>query len=156
MIFVILGTHELEFKRLLEYLEKMNINEEVVIQSGNTHFNSNKYKIIPFLDPNEFKDYIEKSDLVITHGGVGSILTGLRYKKKVITMPRLSKYKEHNDDHQLEICNKLSKDGYTINCTDYESLEKAIKNYKNIELKPYKFDNSKLINFISKTIDTII
>ncbi|MDQ0150977.1 PssE/Cps14G family polysaccharide biosynthesis glycosyltransferase [Eubacterium multiforme] len=155
MIFVILGTHELEFKRLLEYLEKMNINEEVVIQSGNTHFTSNKYKIIPFLDPNEFKNYIEKSDLVITHGGVGSILTGLRYKKKVITMPRLSKYKEHNDDHQLEICNKLSKDGYTINCTDYESLESAIENYKNIELKSYNFDNSKLINFISKTIDTI-
>lgn len=155
MIFVILGTHELEFKRLLEYLEKMNINEEVVIQSGNTHFTSNKYKIIPFLDPNEFKNYIEKSDLVITHGGVGSILTGLRYKKKVITMPRLSKYKEHNDDHQLEICNKLSKDGYTINCTDYESLENAIENYKNIELKSYNFDNSKLINFISKTIDTI-
>lgn len=155
MIFVILGTHELEFKRLLEYLEKMNINEDVVIQSGNTHFTSNKYKIIPFLDPNEFKNYIEKSDLVITHGGVGSILTGLRYKKKVITMPRLSKYKEHNDDHQLEICNKLSKDGYTINCTDYESLENAIENYKNIELKSYNFDNSKLINFISKTIDTI-
>ncbi|MGG7079201.1 PssE/Cps14G family polysaccharide biosynthesis glycosyltransferase [Clostridium sardiniense] len=155
MIFVILGTHELEFKRMLQYLEDMNINEEVLIQSGNTEFSSKKYKVIPFLSPKEFDEYINKSDLVITHGGVGSILTGLRYKKKVITMPRLSKYKEHNDDHQLEICNKLSKEGYTINCTDFDSLNEAIKNYKEIDLKEYVFDNSKLINFINDTIDNL-
>lgn len=155
MIFVILGTHELEFKRMLQYLEDMNINEEVLIQSGNTEFSSKKYKVIPFLSPKEFDEYINKSDLVITHGGVGSILTGLRYKKKVITMPRLSKYKEHNDDHQLEICNKLSKEGYTINCTDFDSLSESIKNYKEIDLKEYVFDNSKLINFINDTIDNL-
>ena len=49
MIFVILGTHELEFKRMLQYLEDMNINEQVIIQSGNTEFSSKKYKVIPFL-----------------------------------------------------------------------------------------------------------
>ena len=70
-------------------------------------------------------------------------------------MPRLSKYKEHNDDHQLEICNKLSKEGYTINCTDFDSLSEAIKNYKEINLKEYVFDNSKLINFINDTIDNL-
>ena len=43
MIFVTLGTHELEFKRLLNYLEEMDIKEEVVIQSGNTKFDSKKY-----------------------------------------------------------------------------------------------------------------
>lgn len=155
MIFVILGTHELEFKRLLQYLEDMYIKEEVIIQSGNTNFTSNKYKVIPFLDQNDFNKYIKKSTLVITHGGVGSILTALRHKKKVITMPRLSKYNEHNDDHQLEICNKLSKEGYTMNCTDYDSLKEFIENYKKIELRPYIFDNSRLINFLTETIDNI-
>lgn len=155
MIFVILGTHELEFKRLLKYLEDMDIKEEVIIQSGNTNFTSNKYKVIPFLDQNDFNKYIKESTLVITHGGVGSILTALRHKKKVITMPRLSKYNEHNDDHQLEICNKLSKEGYTMNCTDYDSLKEFIENYKKIELRPYIFDNSRLINFLTETIDNI-
>ncbi len=155
MIFVILGTHELEFKRLLQYLEDMDIKEEVIIQSGNTNFTSNKYKVIPFLDQNDFNKYIKESTLVITHGGVGSILTALRHKKKVITMPRLSKYNEHNDDHQLEICNKLSKEGYTMNCTDYDSLKEFIENYNKIELRPYIFDNSRLINFLTETIDNI-
>ena len=70
-------------------------------------------------------------------------------------MARLSKYNEHNDDHQLEICNKLSKEGYTINCTDFESLKEAIYNYKDIELKPYIFNNDELVNFIDETIKNI-
>lgn len=155
MIFVTLGTHELGFKRMLQYLEDMDIDEEIVIQSGNTEFLSNKYKVIPFLSQKEFNEYMNKSDLIITHGGVGSILTGLRYKKKVITMPRLSKYNEHNDDHQLEICEKLSKEGYTINCIDFDSLKSAINNYKKVELKEYIFDNNKLINFITDAIDNL-
>lgn len=153
MIFVILGTHELEFKRLLQYLEDMDIKEEVIIQSGNTEFTSKKYKVIPFLGQNDFDKYIKESNLVITHGGVGSILTALRYGKKVITMARLSKYKEHNDDHQLEICYKLSKEGYTINCNDFNELKNGIENYRDIKLKPYIFDNSRLINFIKDKID---
>lgn len=155
MIFVILGTHELEFKRLLKYLEDMDIKEKVVIQSGNTQFSSEKYEIIPFLSQGDFDKYIDESELIITHGGVGSILTGLKHNKKVITMARLSKYNEHNDDHQLEICNKLSKEGYTINCKDFESLKEAIYNYKDIELKPYIFNNDELVNFIDETIKNI-
>lgn len=155
MIFVILGTHELEFKRLLKYLEDMDIKEKVVIQSGNTQFSSEKYEIIPFLSQGDFDKYIDESELIITHGGVGSILTGLKHNKKVITMARLSNYNEHNDDHQLEICNKLSKEGYTINCTDFESLKEAIYNYKDIELKPYIFNNDELVNFIYETIKNI-
>ena len=155
MIFVILGTHELEFKRLLKYLEDMDIKEKIVIQSGNTQFSSEKYEIIPFLSQGDFDKYIDESELIITHGGVGSILTGLKHNKKVITMARLSNYNEHNDDHQLEICNKLSKEGYTINCTDFESLKEAIYNYKDIELKPYIFNNDELVNFIDETIKNI-
>ncbi|MCR6514900.1 MAG: PssE/Cps14G family polysaccharide biosynthesis glycosyltransferase [Clostridium sp.] len=152
MIFVILGTHELSFVRLLNYLEKMDIKEEVVIQSGNTPFTSKKYKVIPFLAQGEFDEYINKSDLVITHGGVGSIFTAFKYNKKVITMPRLSKYNEHNDDHQLEICEKFDREGYTKNCTDYDTLEKSIKTYKDIEFKKYKFDNSRILNYLNKII----
>lgn len=155
MIFVTLGTHELGFKRMLEYLEKMDIKEEVFIQSGNTEFKSEKYKITQFLSPSEFEECIEKSDLIITHGGVGSILTALKRKKKVIVMARLQEYNEHNDNHQLEICEKLQKDNYLISCKTFEEFKNAIENYKNVELKEYKFDNSNLLNFISETIDSI-
>ena len=152
MVFVTLGTHELGFKRMLEYLEKLEIKEEVLIQSGNTEFKSEKYKIVQFLSPAEFDETMEKCDLVITHGGVGSILGALKRGKKVIVMARLQKYNEHNDDHQLEVCEKLAKDGYIISCTTFEEFKNAVENYKSLELKPYKFDNTKLLNFIEDVI----
>jgi len=155
MIFVTLGTHELEFTRLLNYLEKMDIDEEVIIQCGNTNFKSKKYKIVPFLTPDEFNEAMNKCDLLICHGGVGSILSALKKNKKVITVPRLSKYNEHNDDHQVEICKKFSKENYIISCLNYEELEYAIKNYKRIVLEPYIFNNSRLLNFIQSYIDNI-
>ncbi|WP_297638945.1 PssE/Cps14G family polysaccharide biosynthesis glycosyltransferase [uncultured Clostridium sp.] len=152
MIFVTLGTHELSFKRMLEYLEKLDLTEEVLIQSGNTEFKSDKYKIVQFLSPTEFDQTMEKCDLVITHGGVGSILGALKREKKVITMARLQKYNEHNDDHQLEICEKLANDGYIVSCTTFEEFQNAVLDYKNLELKPYKFDNTKLLRFIEEVI----
>ena len=155
MIFVTLGTHELAFKRLLNYLEEMDIKEEVVIQSGNTKFDSKKYKIIPFLSHDEFDDYIKKSELVITHGGVGSILNALKNEKKVIAMPRLSKFKEHNDDHQIEICEKFDREKYIISCQDFQELKEAIYNYRDYKFIRYPFNNERLIDFIVNTIDNI-
>ena len=155
MIFVTLGTHELEFTRLLNYLERMDIDEDVIIQCGNTNFESKKYKVIPFLTQEQFNQVMDKCDLLICHGGVGSILSALKHNKKVITVPRLSKYNEHNDNHQVEICKKFSKENYIINCLNYEEIEYAIKNYKSISLKPYIFDNSSLLGFIKNYIDNI-
>ena len=155
MIFVTLGTHELEFTRLLDYLEKMDIDEDVIIQCGNTSFKSEKYKVIPFLSQDEFNKAMDKCDLLICHGGVGSILSALKQNKKIITVPRLSKYNEHNDDHQIEICKKFSKEKYIINCLNYQQLYYSIKNYKKINLKTYVFDNSRLLNFIEDYINSI-
>ena len=155
MIFVILGTHELEFKRLLRYLEDMDIKEEVIIQSGNTKFDSKKYKIIPFLSHDEFENYIKRSELIITHGGVGSILNALKNDKKVIAMPRLAKFREHNDNHQVEICQKLDRCKYIISCKDFQELKDAISNYRDYKFIKYPFNNKRLINFIEDTIDNI-
>ena len=35
-------------------------------------------------------------------------------------MPRLSKFKEHNDDHQIEICEKFDRKKYIISCKTFK------------------------------------
>lgn len=155
MIFVTLGTHELPFTRILEYIDKADIDDEIIIQSGNTRFYSKKYKVIPFMTSQEFDSFVDKSDLVISHAGVGTIFSALRKNKKVITVPRLSKYREHNDDHQLEIAEKFSKEKYIINCLNYEEFIISIRNYKNFDFKKYKFKNERIINYIQDYIDNI-
>lgn len=133
MIFVTLGTQKQSFKRLLEEIEscKMLDNEEIIAQIGYTQFESNKIKTIDFLDQDEFSRHIQNSEFVITHGGVGSIFSALLENKRVIAVPRLKRYGEHVDDHQVEICSKLASMGYIINYNPDEHIGE--ENPPNIE-----------------------
>ena len=104
MILVTLGTNDESFERLLKAIdkeiEKKTINERVVVQAGCTKYESKNMEILDLVPRDEFDKLIKECDLLITHGGVGSILTGINYGKKVIAVPRLAKYHEHGNDHQ--------------------------------------------------------
>ena len=97
MILVTLGTQDKSFKRLLDAIQKEidkgNIKDRVVVQAGCTEYESNDMEIFDLIDRDKFSELIKECDLLITHGGVGSILTGLKNNKKVITAPRLKEYK---------------------------------------------------------------
>ena len=108
-------------------------------------------EIFDFVNPSDMKDYIKKSKYIITHGGVGSILDSLKCNKKVIAVARLSKYKEHTNDHQLQIIDEFTKLGYIIDGSN--NLEKAIKNLDNFKLNKYQSNNENFIKLISDYID---
>ena len=107
MILVMLGTQNNSFHRLLEkideLIEKGIIKEEVIVQAGYTKYESNKMKIIDFTSREELEKLEQKANFIITHGGVGSIITSLEKGKKVIAVPRLHEYGEHVNNHQKEI-----------------------------------------------------
>ena len=96
MILVTLGTQNNSFHRLLEEVQKNidngNIKEEVIVQNGYTKFDSKQMKLIKEIPQDEFNKLIDQANLVITHGGVGSIITAITKGKKVIAIPRLKKY----------------------------------------------------------------
>ena len=118
MIFVTLGTQDKSFVRLLKAIDKAIddgiIKDEVIVQAGYTKYESDNMKIFDLIDRDEFANYIKKCDVLITHGGVGSIITGLKNNKKVIAIPRLSKYKEHINDHQIQNNEAFSSNGYVL------------------------------------------
>ena len=107
MILVLLGTQNNSFHRLLEEIERLIenkvITEEVIVQAGYTKYTSENMKIFDFISKEELEELQEKADLIITHGGVGSILLSITKDKKVIAVPRLHQYEEHVNNHQKEI-----------------------------------------------------
>ena len=107
MILVMLGTQNNSFHRLLEEIDKLikenMIKEEVIVQAGYTKYETNNMKIIDLMPKEELEELQDKADLIITHGGVGSIISSLEKGKKVIAITRLHKYGEHVNDHQKEI-----------------------------------------------------
>ena len=154
MILVTVGTQDKEFKRLFENVEelinKKIINEEVIAQAGCTKFTSDKMKIIDYLDRQELLNYMEKANYIICHGGVGTIIDALNMNKKVIVMPRLEKYHEHVNDHQLEIVEEFAKNNYIL---DGNNLEKAISKLNEFIPKKYQSNNSNFIKLIEDYIE---
>ena len=161
MIFVMLGTQNNSFQRLLEEVDKLIskniIKEEVVVQAGYTQYQPKceKMKIIDFVPREELDTYEQNANFIITHGGVGSIITSLEKGKKVIAVPRLHQYGEHVNNHQTEIVEKFNEGGNIIGLQSVEELEEAIKKVQNFEPKPYIENNKKMLELIKNFIDNI-
>lgn len=157
MILITLGTQDKQFIRLLETvqseIDKGNINDKVVVQAGYTKFDSNDMEIFDLIDREKFSDLISKCDVLITHGGVGSIINGLQNNKKVIVAPRLAKYDEHMNDHQLQITENFYKAGYILPLYENDDLGKILKNIKSFKPKKFKSNTSHIIKIISDFID---
>ncbi len=150
MILVTLGTQDKDFSRLLKAIDKLIdkkvIKEKVIVQAGYTKYKSKNMQIFDLIDQEELENLTDKCSLLITHGGVGSILMGIKKNKKIIAAARLSKYKEHTNDHQKEIIKEFVKDGYIKELKNFNKLEEVIKETK--KFKPKKFE-SNTNNFIS-------
>lgn len=160
MILVLLGTQNNEFTRLLKEIERNideeNIKEEVIVQAGFTKYKSDKMKIFDMLPKEELMEYVKKANLVITHGGVGSIQTALQENKKVIAVPRKSKYSEHVNDHQCQIVKTFDEKGYLIGTNGIEDLEEALKKSKDFNPVKYKKSENNIINIIDNYLKNTI
>ena len=156
MILVLLGTQNNSFHRLLDEVEKNiengNIKEEVIVQAGFTKYESNKMNIFDEISRDKMDDLINKSDFIITHAGVGSIINALKKEKKVIVVPRLKKYNEHVNDHQLDIVRDFNSKGYIIGLEDVTMLEEAIKKIKDFKPKKYLSNTDNFIKIIEDYI----
>lgn len=157
MILVTLGTQDKSFHRLLEIIQEQininNIKEKVIIQAGYTKFESKDMDIFDLIDVESLNRLIKKADIVITHGGVGSILTALKYNKKIIAVARLKKYKEHTNDHQKQIIDIMHKDGFILKYEEENNFAEILENIKNFKPKKYISNTSNIINALSKFIE---
>ncbi len=153
MILVTLGTQKEQFTRLLDYIEKSNIKDEIIVQAGHTKYESKKMKIFDFIPYEKMNEYIDKADLVITHSGTGSVLMPLKKGKKVIVCARLQKYNEHVDDHQKQLVEVFKDEGYVLELDENNSLDDLIKEIKTFKPKKYKSNTEKFIGNLEKEIE---
>lgn len=159
MILVLLGTQDNSFHRLLEkieeLIEKEVIKDEVIVQAGHTKYKTDKMKVFDLMPIEQLYDYEEQADLVITHGGVGSIVSSIKRNKKVIAVPRKHQYKEHINDHQKEIVELFNKKRYIIGINDIEELQDALEKVENFIPEKYQSNNSKILNIIEEFIEKV-
>jgi UDP-N-acetylglucosamine transferase subunit ALG13 len=131
LIFITVGSQKFQFNRLLQYIddlvEKHIISDEIFAQTGFCSYQPKHYAFKEFLDREEFHKKISESDIIITHGGTGTIMGAVKAGKRVIAVPRLSSYGEHVDDHQEQIVNQFMESGMLPGVRRLEELAEAIK-----------------------------
>lgn len=158
MIFVTLGSQKFQFNRLLKEIDRLieenKIIEEVFAQTGYSDYVPKNYKYKSFLDRNEFKDIMEKANKVITHGGTGAIVGAVKQGKKVIAVPRLEKYGEHVDDHQLQIIEEFKKMNFIKSANKIDELSEIISNIDRCEFYKYESNTKVIIDSIESFINS--
>ena len=137
MIFVTVGTHEQGFERLIKKVDDLvrdgKIKEDVVMQIGFTQYKPKYCKWQKLFPYSEMKEMMQKARIVITHGGPASFIMALQEGKTPIVVPRMAKYNEHVNDHQLDFSlavNERYKNLIVVK--DVETLEEVISDYDNL------------------------
>lgn len=156
MIFVTLGSQKFQFNRLLKEIDNLvgkgKITEKVFAQTGYSDYEPRNYEYKNFLDRDEFIKVMERCDKVITHGGTGAIIGAVKQKKKVIGVPRLAKYDEHVDDHQLQIINEFSNMNLIISIEEIKELEEKLNELDLRSFEAYISNTNAIINSIEAII----
>lgn len=159
MILVVLGTHELPFTRLLNEVERLKskniIEDDIIVQSGHTKYNSDKLTIKQFVSYTEMDLLCEQARLIITHAGTGSIIAGINKGKSVIACARLKKYGEHNDDHQLQIVSALANQGHILSWEEGAMLEEVIQKAETFQPTPFRSGREQIYQLIENFIDEV-
>ena len=109
MIFVTVGTDQ-PFDRLVRSLDEWaekNGRTDVFAQIGETKFVPRHLKSVHFLEAPEYQQHFANASVVISHAGMGTILTALRHKKPILVMPRRASLGEHRNEHQLATATHL-------------------------------------------------
>lgn len=113
MIFLTTGT-QLPFDRLVRAVDDWADTAQPeggivaqVLPSARAPYVPRNFAPRPRLSPAEYDDLFARARLVISHAGMGTILTALTQGKRICILPRQFRYGEHRNDHQLATAERL-------------------------------------------------
>lgn len=152
MIFVILGTQDIQFNRLLIELDRLVgegvIREEVFAQTGYSTYVPQHFMFQDFITMETFEAYIEKASVVISHGGAGSLIASVKSGKKVIGIPRRKKYGEHVNDHQVELIEQFTSHRYILAVMEMDGLKEALEKIEDFIPENYQSGNAEILHVL--------
>ncbi|MCI8453819.1 MAG: beta(1,3)galactosyltransferase EpsH [Lachnospiraceae bacterium] len=159
MIFVTVGSQKFPFNRLIKKVDEMIrdriIAEEVFMQTGASDYRPACCGYQTFCDRAEFEKWLDRCDIIITHGGAGAMIGAVRRKKKTIAVPRLARYGEHVDDHQCELAKRLHAMNLLYACPDTNRLPEALKTVREHRYAPFSSNTEAFIASVDDFIRSL-
>ena len=134
------------------YLERF---KPLVVQAGSTACPEalGWVTVFDYCGRQEIKSLLSEARFCITHGGVGSIIGALEAGCKVAVMPRLKAYREHNDDHQVEIAELFEDAGLVVYWRESMGVDEVLERLEAFEPNLYRSEFESLRNSIAEDIE---
>jgi len=124
MILVTVGA-QMPFDRLIQAVDvwaKDHPSEEVIAQIGPGGWRPEKIPFVEFLAPLEFRRLVNKAKVVVSHAGMGTILTAMENGTPLLIMPRRGDLQETRNDHQIATARQLGNLGRATVAYDANQL----------------------------------
>ena len=158
MIFLTVGTL-FPFNRLVRAVDsavgKNLIRDEVFAQICHGGFEPRNMEYVERLDKKAFDEKVRYAACVISHAGMGSINAALGQKKPLLVMPRMKRFGEHVNDHQVDIARKFEKYGHLLVASDVADLPDAIHKLKNFVPKERSAAPQAVAERISRFLNSV-
>lgn len=104
MIFVTVG-QMLPFDRLIQAMDnwaKQHPDIPVFAQIGEGNFEPSHFDFVRMMSPAEFAAKIRQADLVVSHAGMGTVISALQEGRRMVVMPRRADAREATTNHQVD------------------------------------------------------
>ena len=119
---------QLGFDRLIEAMDQIapSLGMEVIAQTGNGTYQPQNMEAHRSIAPGEFERLVQRSKLIVSHAGIGTVLTAQRFATPIVLFPRRFDQGEHRNDHQIATVNNLNGRPGLIIAMDESELASAI------------------------------
>jgi beta-1,4-N-acetylglucosaminyltransferase len=121
VIFATVGSTQIPFERLVRALEGLP-GEQLLVQHGPVPPPAGAAESRAYMQFPEVIESMERADVVVCHAGAGSILCALRVGHTPVVVPRLGRYQETVDDHQVELARALAEEDKVICVEELDRL----------------------------------
>jgi len=130
MIFLAVGT-QFPFDRLVKAIDSAFqcglIKEELFAQIGESSYKPRNFKSAQLLEKKLFDKHLKEASAVISHAGMGIMTMAFDNTKPLLVMPRLRRYGEVVNDHQVAIAKKFEQLGHVLAAYVVGELPEKIK-----------------------------
>ena len=127
LIFVTVGTDQHDFSRLVRKMDEIARRKSVIMQIGWTKFEPRNAEWFRFESNKRIDELYRSADIIVTHGGAGSIIRSLKEGKVPVVVPRRADFGEHVNNHQLDLGRSLEKKREVALVEDVNEIKGKLK-----------------------------
>ncbi len=134
MIFVTVGT-DLPFDRMVRVIDdwaRTRQRQDVFAQIGEGAWEPENIRFANFLQPPEFLEHFKAARVIISHAGMGTILSALHHGKPILVMPKRASLGEHRNEHQLATARRMMELGNVNVAFDEVELREKLEHLEDL------------------------